>query len=73
MTEYYGFDRNLLFLTALCVPSTCTFKEVELVINEKLKQFFNTSHLLFEVQVRKEMCQVKEDNLKYDFGTKAAM
>lgn len=59
---------------ALCVPSTCTFKEVEFVLHEKLKNFFNTSNLQLDVQVRENMCQVKADeNSSLDFGTKAAM
>lgn len=58
---------------ALCVPSTCTYKEVELVLKEKLQSFFNNSDVHLEVQVRENMCQVKEENSSLDFGAKIAL
>jgi PHP family Zn ribbon phosphoesterase len=63
----------IFFLIALCVPSSCTHKEVEQVLNEKLKDFFNSLEIQMEVEVREEMCQVKTENVSYEFGTKAAM
>lgn len=57
----------------LCVPSTCTPKEVEIVLGEKLRNFFNDSNVSIDVRVEESMCQVKTENVKYDFGTKAAM
>ena len=57
----------------LCIPSKCTHKEVENVLSEKLKNFFNESGIKMRVQVRENMCQVEENTEKISFGTKAAM
>lgn len=46
---------------ALCVPSSCTFQEVEAVLNDKLQNFFDDPAIVIEVQVKENMCQVKSN------------
>lgn len=44
---------------ALCVPSSCTYKEVEAVLMQKLKEFIDDPAVLFQIEVRENMCQMK--------------
>ncbi|KAL7028529.1 hypothetical protein ACKWTF_005882 [Chironomus riparius] len=55
-----------------CIPSTCTNKELEVVLKENLQNFFNSSKVLMDVRVEKEMCQIKE-NKPYSLGTKLSL
>ncbi|XP_070502430.1 nose resistant to fluoxetine protein 6-like [Chironomus tepperi] len=57
---------------AFCIPSTCSNKELEIVLKENLQSFFNSSNVLMDVRVEKEMCQIKEDK-PYSLGTKLSL
>ncbi|CRK96891.1 CLUMA_CG009993, isoform A [Clunio marinus] len=58
---------------AFCIPSTCTHEELQHVLQQKLKTFINSSMINFDVEVKKEMCQIREESKKYDLGTKLAL
>lgn len=59
----------------LCVPSTCTHEEVQLVLSELLNDFTNHTGIKFDVEVLENMCQVKNENWmsQLSIGTKIAM
>lgn len=59
----------------VCVPSSCSNKDVELVIRENLKNAVNGTEIEFLVRVEENMCQTKEENWisKLDLGTKIAL
>lgn len=52
----------------LCVPSSCSYKEVESVLLQKLEEFIDDPAVLFEVEVRENMCQVKRADWALDLG-----
>lgn len=60
---------------ALCVPSTCTHKDVELALTHYVKVFINGTGIDLEIRVEQEMCQVKDKNwfMNLDRGTIVAM
>jgi hypothetical protein len=59
---------------AFCIPSTCTHKELELVLAENLQNFFNNTGLRMDVRVEPEMCQTKRHiDEPYSIGTKLAL
>lgn len=47
---------------AVCVPSSCTANDVELVIKDYMTRFTDTTGLSVKVKVEGEMCQVKDVN-----------
>ncbi|KAG5684659.1 hypothetical protein PVAND_013877 [Polypedilum vanderplanki] len=57
---------------AFCIPSTCSNKELELVLGENLQNFFNNTGLRMDVRVEPEMCQTKT-NENYSTGTKLSL
>lgn len=44
---------------ALCVPSSCSHKDVEASVRHYIKTFTNGTGINFDVRVEEEMCQVK--------------
>jgi hypothetical protein len=60
---------------ALCVPSTCTNKDVEASLREFMANSTMGMGVDFRIQVDKEMCQVKNVNWvsEIDRGTLIAM
>lgn len=59
----------------VCVPSSCSNRDVELVIHENLKNAVKGTEIEFLVRVEENMCQTKEENWisKLDLGTKIAL
>lgn len=57
---------------ALCVPSTCSNKDVSLALNDYLKNLTSNTGIGYEVRVEQKMCQVKE-SWSLDRNTKIAM
>jgi hypothetical protein len=59
---------NLQLYFGLCIPSTCSNTELEIVLKDNLDNFFNETGITMEVRVEPEMCQIKE-NKPYSTGT----
>ena len=57
---------------ALCIPSTCSHTELEIVLKENLESFFNHTLIQMDVRVAEDMCQVKDDDKPLSFGTKVS-
>lgn len=60
---------------AVCVPSSCTPNDVELVIKDYVARFMQDTGINVKVKVDKEMCQVKDINWieNLDSNTKIAL
>lgn len=56
-----------------CIPSSCSHQELELILKEKLDNFFNSSAIDVKVQVRKNMCQTKQTLNQWNSGTRYAV
>lgn len=48
------------FVWGICVPSSCTEKEVETAINYHLGQISNNGPFQFDVKINREVCYVEE-------------
>lgn len=59
----------------VCVPSSCSNKDVELVLLEHLKTAVNGTEIDFLVRVEENMCQKKDEKWisNLDLGTKIAL
>lgn len=58
---------------ALCVPSSCSHQEVKAVLQEELLKVFGNTEISAEVDVKENMCQVKDSERGMNFGAKLAM
>lgn len=60
---------------ALCVPSSCSYQDIETSLQQKLKKIFNESSIEITVEVRENMCQVADKNWtsKIEIGSYISM
>lgn len=69
------FGRFSTITHGLCVPSTCSHRDVELAVKYFVDEFTQNTGLRFDAQVNEKMCQIKEAIGQRDFerGEKLAM
>ncbi|XP_005177544.1 O-acyltransferase like protein [Musca domestica] len=60
--------RFFLINWGICVPSSCSHKDVEYTVREYLNNVTESTGVSFKVRVEPQMCQVK-DNKPWDSGT----
>lgn len=60
--------RFFLINWGICVPSSCSHKDVEYSVKEFLNNMTQSTGVSFKVRVEPKMCQVKE-NKPWDNGT----
>ncbi|XP_061386381.1 nose resistant to fluoxetine protein 6-like, partial [Musca vetustissima] len=60
--------RFFLINWGICVPSSCSHKDVEYTVKEYLNNVTESTGVSFKVRVEPQMCQVKE-NKPWDSGT----
>ena len=60
---------------ALCVPSSCSHNEVEDVLRQMLTDFIDDTSIIMTVEVRENMCQIKDTEWtsKIENGTMISM
>lgn len=59
----------------VCVPSTCSSRDVKIAVKHFAESFTNGTGVQLEVRVESEMCYVSDTEWmsKFDLGTKIAM
>lgn len=58
---------------AICVPSTCDTEDIKKILTDDLDQQLKNLPITIDLQLRDEMCQVKNDEKSMDFETKVVM
>jgi hypothetical protein len=51
---------------AVCIPSTCTNKDLENGIKSYFRQYSSSSDIIFDVKIDVEMCQIKQEFIESD-------
>lgn len=69
------FGRFSTITHGVCVPSSCSHKDVEVAVKYFLGEFTKNTGLAFDVRVNEQMCQVRETNGRRHFerGEKLTM
>lgn len=69
------FGRFSTITHGICIPSTCSHRDVEKSVKYFLKNFTKNTGLRFEVNVNEQMCQVKKSSgmKHFELGEKLTM